>query len=193
MFMKRIFAFMLAACMALICTAAVAENIDVSAVTAALSKANSGEEFDLSALTEDELWDVIAAARMELGKYNPAIAEGVVLYEDENIKITLNADPYIDEYGTLTLAVIVENFTDMNIIASIDNCQINGWDCYGPTVSVTAGGKSKTEMDFYDVAEDAEVNDISELQEIKGVISYFDTDTYETIYESERQSWLFGE
>ncbi len=172
--MKKIFALLLVVC------------------TMLMSGMAFAEEIDLSAMTEEELWTLIANARMELGKYNPAIAEGDVFYEDENIKITLNSEPYI-EYETLTFDVIVENFTDMNIIASIDYCKINGWDNYGSTFSVSANGKAKTAMSFYDVVESCELGDVSELQDISGVISYFDEDTYETIYESETLNWMFGE
>lgn len=192
--MKKVFALLMVVCTILMSGMAIAEETDLSGMDEFISRMTStGEtETDLSAMTEEELWELIANARMELGKYNPAIAEGDVFYEDENIRITVNGAPYI-EYESLTFDIIIENFTDMNIIASIDNCKINGWDSYGATVSVSANGKSKTTMDFYNVVESAELSDVSELQDISGIVSYFDEDTYETIYESETQNWMFGE
>lgn len=172
--MKKIFALLLVVC------------------TMFMSGIAFAEEIDLSAMTEEELWTLIANARMELGKYNPAIAEGEVFFEDENIRITINSEPYI-EHENLRIDVIIENFSDKNINISFDNCKINGWDVSGSSLSVTADGKAKDSLNFYDVVELAELSDAAELQDINGVIEYYDSDTYDTIYESETLNWMFGE
>lgn len=192
--MKRFFAALMAVCIMVVSGMAVAENLDsmVSGMSAIISNLNSTSETDLSAMTEDELLGLITDARAELGKRTTAVADGTVMYEDENIRITVNSAPYI-AYSSLCIDVVIENFSSSDIIASIENCKLNGWHHYGASVSVSANGKNKATLEFYSVDKTAGINDPSEVQDIVGVVDYFDTTTYETIYTSEPQYWMFGE
>ena len=190
--MKKLFALLMAVCIMLVSSAAIAENSGTDSMSKLMSKLNSNSEVDLSAMTEDELLGLIDSARAELSKTVSPIGEGDIFYEDENIRITINSEPYI-EYSTLTFDVIVENLSSFNLNVRVENCKINGWYNYGTTVSVSANGKTKTTLDFYDVTESAYIDDASELQEIIGIVNYYDTDSYDDIYTSDTLYWLFGE
>lgn len=190
--MKKLFALLMAVCIMLVSSVAIAENSGIDGMSKLMSKLNANSEIDLSAMTEDELLGLIDSARAELSKTVSPIGEGDIFYEDENIRITINSEPRI-EYSSLTFDVIVENFSSLNINARVENCKINGWYNYGTSVSVSANGKTKTTLDFYNVAETAYMDDASELQEIIGIVNYYDTDSYDDIFTSDMQYWLFGE
>ncbi len=153
----------------------------------------NAEGIDMTAMTDAELWNIIEQARIELrNRESDNVTDANIFYEDENIKITLTSDPYI-EYGVLTIDAIVENNTDKNLIISVENCQVNGWDVFGPVFSVSGNGKSKYPLEIYGIEEDTDIVDIADFKDMSGTIYYFDEDTFETIRETEKLHWMFGE
>lgn len=157
------------------------------------SSAVMAENVDLSAMTADELISLIDDARLELSKYIPAVADGMVLYEDENTKITLNGELLI-EYGNLVVPVIIQNYTDRNLIVSFNNSSCNGWDIREATLSVNANKKAKEEATFYSAEEDADLTSVDDVEDITCTIHYFDEDDWNYSVEIEEPViWLFAE
>lgn len=151
------------------------------------------EGVDLSAMSADELVALIDDARLELTKYLPAVADGTVLYEDENIKITLNGELEI-EYGDLIVPVIIQNYTDRNLIVSFQNASCNGWGVNEGTVSVNANKKAKDKIDFWNAEEDADLTSIDDVEDITCTIRYFDEDDWKYSVDIEEPViWLFAE
>ena len=149
------------------------------------------ESIDLSAMSEEELKALIDDARLELTKYHPAVVAGTVLYEDENIKITVNGEIVIDDYDNMSINVIIENYSNMNLIISTANTSCNGWDIGDGTVSVSANKKAKDTFEFYDAAIDAELESAEDVEDITCSIHYFDEDTFEFSADSEVLTWTF--
>lgn len=174
--MKKFAALFLALIMALSMTAALAEGADT---------------IDLSGKTAEELIALIDQARNALAELMPPLADGEVLYEDENVTITLNGAPSI-EYGSLVLPIIIVNHTDRNLLISMDNVSINGWDVSGGTTSVSASKKARTEIDFYDAEEAAELKDVADLEDVTGKLSYFDEDDWNWDFEGTSVTWTFA-
>ena len=174
--MKKFAALFLALLMALSMTAALAEGADT---------------IDLSGKTAEELIALIDQARNALAELMPPLADGEVLYEDENVTITLNGAPSI-EYGSLVLPIIIVNHTDRNLLISMDNVSINGWDVSGGTTSVSASKKARTEIDFYDAEEAAELKDVADLEDVTGKLSYFDEDDWNWDFEGTSVTWTFA-
>ena len=157
------------------------------------SSAVMAEGVDLSAMSADELVALINDARLELTKYLPAVADGTVLYEDENVKITLNGELSI-EYGSLVVPVIIENYTDRNLIIAMNNSSCNGWDIMEGSISVNASKKAKDEITFYGAEEDADLTSVDEVEDITCIIRYFDEDDWNYSVEiDEPVIWLFAE
>lgn len=148
-------------------------------------------EVDLSAMSEEELLSLIDAARLELTKYLPCVTDGTLLYEDENVRITLDGELYM-EYGSLVIPVVLENMSGMNLILSLDYPSCNGWDLMDATASVSANKKAKATFEFYSADEMAELASAADVQDITCSVRYFDEDTFETICESESITWVFG-
>lgn len=149
-----------------------------------VATAESVVNIDLSAMSEDALRELIDAARLELTKYNPIVADGTVLYEDEGITITYTGEMYT-EYGSLYVKVILENRTDSNIIIGFDNASCNGWGIMGGTLSAPAHKKVKDEIDFTGAVEDAELSGAEDVEDIECTIHYFDEDTFDTLAETD--------
>lgn len=151
------------------------------------------EGIDLSGKTAQELLELIDAARIELALQLPPVSDGVTLYEDDNIVITLSGDPFI-EYGSLILPAVVVNKTDRNLIISFDNASCNGWDVLASTASVSASKKAKEQIEIYSVEEDADLTDVADLEDITCTISYFDDNDWEWYYEAaESIVWTFAQ
>lgn len=147
---------------------------------------------DLSAMTKEELIALIDDARLELSKYLPYAEKGTVLYEDEHIKITLNGELEL-EYGCLLMPVIIENYSDRELLVSFDRSSCNGWDILESATNVSANKKAKTDIMFLDAEEAAELSSVDDVTDITATIHLFDNDDIMWSFESEPITWLFGE
>lgn len=150
------------------------------------------EDIDFSGKTVQELLNIIDAARTELALQLPPVSDGETLYEDDNLVMTLNGEPAI-EYGNLVLPVIIVNKTDRNLLISFENSSCNGWDVLAGSVSVSASKKARADIELYCVDEDADLADVSELEDVTCFIRYFDDDDWEWYYECEDSLvWTFA-
>ncbi len=154
--------------------------------------AEASTSIDLSALSNDELQALIDAAQAELAgrvgtgpAASDVVGDGSILYEDENLRITMTGSLELDEYGALILNVVLENLTNRNLIMSLENASCNGWDVDSPVASVSANKKAKETLEFYDAAEDAELTAATDVRSIEGQIRYFDEDDYDFTVENE--------
>lgn len=149
------------------------------------------EGLDLDGMTEEQLVALIDDARLALAKFHPSVADGAVLYEDENVVITLAGAPEVDSYDSLLLNVVVENYSDHNLIICLENVSCNGWSIFEGSVSVPANKKAKEAFDFISAATDAELANGEDVQDVEGDLYYFDTDTYDRLTESVHVVWTF--
>lgn len=170
--MRRLFALILVALLAFCSTA-------------------SAESVDLTAMSQEELIALIDNARLELTKYLPEATDGTILYEDENVRLTFTGNIEIDEYSSLRLDVIVENFSDHNLAVILQNVSCNGWAIFDATVSVPANKKAKGTFDFMDAASEAELEAPEDVQDIEADLSYSDSDTWDTVADGMHVNWNF--
>lgn len=162
--------------------------ISLMAFTGSIAVADT---IDLSGLTADELQSVIDAARLELTKYHPSVSEGVVLHEDEYIRITHTGVVEIDMIGSLNVGVIVENLSDKNLLISVSNVSCNGWAIWDATASVPANKKAKTSLSFMSAATDAELATVDDLQDIEGDIVLIDESSFMSVGDTAHVLWTF--
>lgn len=173
--MKKFAALVLALFMALGMTAAVAEESDA---------------LDLSGKTIDELIWIINQARAELAMRLPPVVDGTVLYQDDNVSITLNGEAYLED-GALFLPIVLVNHTNRNLLISFDDMSVNGWEVAGSTASVNGGKKAKDEIYIFDAEESADLTDLDTLTDIDCTVSYFDEDDYDWEFEGASVTWTF--
>ena len=173
--MKRFVALVLALLMALSMTAALAEESDA---------------LDLSGKTIDELIWIINQARAELAMRLPPVVDGTVLYQDDNVSITMNGEAYLED-GALILPIVLVNHTNRNLLISLDDMSVNGWEVAGSTASGGGGKKAKDEIYIFDAGESADLTDLDTLTDIDCTVSYFDEDDYDWEFEGASVTWTF--
>ena len=207
--MRKWLSLFLAALLTLCCTTALAERGSLSGTAQSKQTSQTAEQaseapalpeddstdtptgIDLTALSDTELQALIDDARRELasrsgGASASEICEnGSVLYEDASIRITMSGELELSEYDELILPIVIENLTDRNLIISLEHASCNGWEISSPVASVSAGKKARDTFEFYDIVEDAGLTSVEDVQEIEGIIRYFDEDDYDFTVENE--------
>ena len=149
------------------------------------------------AATQEELIGIINNARLELTQFYPLVVNGSVLYEDENVKVTAIGTPYFDEYwnhgddyGTIYIDVVIENYTTNNIQCIFPEIAVNGWTLEGYSDEVMASKKIKSSIRI-DYIADTDLNAAEEIETIEGIFSYVNPDTWDTIGGNEFY-WIFN-
>ena len=149
------------------------------------------------AATPEELINIIDQARLELMQFYPPVVNGTVLYEDDNVKMTAISAPYFDEYwsvgddyGTMHIDVIIENYTNYSIQCLFSEIAVNSWTLNGYAEEVMANKKIKGSISI-DYIEDTDLNSVEEIETIEGVFSYVRSDSWDLVGQG-RFYWTFN-
>jgi len=149
------------------------------------------------AATPEELISIIDQARLELMQFYPPVVDGTVLYEDENVKMTAIGAPYFDEYwgvdddyGTMYIDVIIENYTNSNIQCMFAEIAVNGWTLNGYAEEVMANKKVKGSISI-DYIADTDLSSAEEIETIEGVFSYVHSDSWDLVGQG-KFYWTFN-
>lgn len=108
---------------------------------------------------------------------------GKVLYEGNGVKIV---GKYVDEYTILGKAIVLylENNSDENVVISCDDLSINGYmitEYFSATVY-----KDKYALDYILLSTtDLEENDIKEINDVELKFRIYNSETYQTIFETD--------
>lgn len=140
---------------------------------------------DYAAMSDDELQTELNLIRAEITKRAETKEAKEILAESDGITVTLKGDPaFEDGVGgskKLTLSVTAVNSSDEAVGIRTDEVYINGWKI-GTLFSVTLdpGMKKKDEIVFYKVDEEAELEKLEDLEDIKFVFLTFEPNGYKT-------------
>ena len=141
---------------------------------------------DYSAMSDDELYDELNLIRAEMTKRQSANDEDTVLVDADGITVTLKkGEPELKEFYDgekyLVFNVTIVNSSTEATAVRTDDCYLNGWkvssDC---STSLEPGAKVKEELSIYNVNEDAEVESIEDLEDLKIVFLTYDANSYDT-------------
>lgn len=150
----------------LVCTAAFAEGLD------------------FPAMTEEELHEIISAARNELTKRELVASEKLVIFEAEGVQVYLTGEHRV--YGTdtvfLDLEAVVINDSDVPVSLSTAACSVNGWNVWNMGISSTSVGK-KQKGNFNINLTDAEISSYEEIEEIEFSLYLVNAETYQRVGE----------
>lgn len=145
----------------------------------------------------EDLIKIIDEARLLLTRFYPPVANGSVLYEDKNVKMTAISQPYFeegwspgDDYGTIYIDVVIENYLDTNILCIFPEIAVNGWTMEGYGDDVMAKKKIKTSLMIGYIAE-TDLNSAEDIETIEGIFAYVYPDSWNTIGEGEFY-WIFN-
>ena len=93
----------------------------------------------------------------------------------------------------MTVSVIVENLSDINLSVILENVSCNGWSIWDASVSVPANKKTKESFSFMSAIEDAELKTAEDVKDIEADLYYYDSDTWDNVIDPIHITWLFGE
>ena len=139
---------------------------------------------DVTALSDQELKDLISDASAELMARNTTEPEGILIFEMEGLKVFQTADAYTsDDFLYVPIALYNENNYGVTLTPSDGNC--NGWDVWCTGGNVSANAKSKEFLVFS--ISDADVESIDEIDSLKfrWVVYNSDFDTIHNQKEAE--------
>ena len=140
---------------------------------------------DYSTMSDDELYEELNLIRAEMVNRISSEDEDKVLVDADGITVTLKGEPELKESydGSKYLVfsvTIVNSSTEVTGVRT-DDCYLNGWqvssDCLA---ALDAGTKVKSELTIFKVDEDAEVDSIEDLEDLKLVFLTYDANTYVT-------------
>jgi hypothetical protein len=108
---------------------------------------------------------------------------GEILYEGDGITVTYKSIAYDGMWGP-EINILIENDSDQNITVQARDCSINGF-MVEPIFSseVVAGKKANDSITF--MSQDLEENDITEIETIDLSLHIFDTDSWDTIMDTD--------
>ena len=140
---------------------------------------------DYTSMTDDELQAELNQIRAEMAK-RASVKEGKqILAEADGITVTLTGEPAWEKNydGTcnIVLKVTVINASDEAVGIREDDTYLNGWkvSCSFQT-SLEPGTKTKAKITIYKVDEDADLEKIEDLEDIKMTFLTFDGKTLMT-------------
>lgn len=135
-----------------------------------------------SAMTDEELHDLINGARNELKTRELNAEADMILFEQDGITVYLTGE--YETYGSdstyVDLKVIVVNDSDKDVNIQVDSVTVNGWDVYGSGISgITAGHKKKGELGLK--IDDADITTFEEIEEVEFNLYIYDSTAWERI------------
>ena len=148
---------------------------------------------DFTAMTDDQLHQIIDGARNELTKRELNMSADLVLIEQDGVTVYLTGE--YELWGSdnvyIDFEVVVVNDSDKTVSILVDAASINGWDVYGSGVSDTsAGKKQKGTLEF--LLTDADISTYEEIEDIELTLTIYDSDEWETISDVEGISIQFN-
>lgn len=201
--MKKRIVLLLVMAVLLCKTSGIANSDRPTPLPAAGRKVKERKGFDLSEMTDEELKSLIDEATKELndrskndGGYKTS-DEGWIVFDEGDIKITIAGDFAIKEwFGTPYLGVqtVIENGSQNEIQVCIDNASINGWQISDDGIwdePVKSGLKNKATYGLN--LNDAGVNNIQDIRDIKFSFIVKNYPGGETLYETGITSWTSGQ
>ena len=138
---------------------------------------------DYSAMSDDELQTELNLIRAEITKRSETKEAKEILAEADGLTVTMKGEPVVDEIydgsKKLILAVTVVNTSEESAGISMDEAYINGWKVSGMFIpTLEPGTKLKQEIEFYHVDENAELEKLEDLEDIKFIFHTFEAETF---------------
>lgn len=111
----------------------------------------------------------------------------MILYEQDGITVTMTGENYAFT-DLFYIGVIVENNSNRDIMVTLRDASVNGWETSTLAPGkVQAGNKKKADMTFN--FGKAGITSETEIQNIKYVLTVIDADSFELIGATEHLTW----
>lgn len=140
---------------------------------------------DLTAMTDQELKDLIAACSAELRARSTTDPEGTLLFQYEQVRVYQTGDAYISgDY--LYVPVAVYNDMEHEMVMSAESAICNGWDIYAG--NCRASGHAKKKNEIYFKVGDADITTIDQIVSLAFRWEVYDYDATEKVFKQEESA-----
>ena len=150
---------------------------------------------DYSSMSADQLREVIAEARAALAKKIEPFTDKCVVYDENNITVTITG-VHPEEYTSWVIFdVTVVNKSESKVTVIFDSLYINGWQIKIGTFSIAeveARKNAKGKLTFLKLEEEAEVTKMEEIEDFEFIVKIYDPVNYKTLYQTEPQTITFS-
>lgn len=141
-------------------------------------------DVDVTAMTDQELKDLISACSAELLTRIETEPEGTLLFNEGGMRAYQTGEAYIDNQGLLRVPVTICNDLDERAAIMPKDETCNGWDIMSNGGAETkAKSKKKGEFTFW--VNKADVTDISQIVSLSYRWTVFSMESVKTVYEQE--------
>lgn len=138
---------------------------------------------DISGCTDDELRQLIDQARNRLYINALTVEKDAVLVNGDGILLYMTGsyEFKVRSYGTsLSIECVLVNNNTYDIAITVDDASANGW-VIGSLGTGTCPAGKKLKSELYFSLDDAEIADLSELEDLTFTLYSFNAETYLTI------------
>ena len=122
-------------------------------------------DLDVSAMSDQELKDTIAACSAELRARATVSPDWVLLFEYRSVKVYQTGDAEIDRFGRLIIPVAIINDMDYPVLISIQDAKCNGWEIFSDGCSTKTGNSKVKDILTFDIR-DANIESIDQIDSL---------------------------
>ncbi|MBR1643534.1 MAG: hypothetical protein IJ683_14580 [Butyrivibrio sp.] len=149
----------------------------VALLLAAMPLIACAAQIDYSAMSVEELNEVVNSARNEILKKTTAQDKLYLVDDPSGVSMYLTGNGENGWLGTYDIEVVVINNTTTNLSIYFDNIVVNGWETnalYSSISSTSAGRKQKAALSLQ--LEEAEISSSDEIEEVEISFHTYDDD-----------------
>ena len=138
---------------------------------------------DVTAMSDQELKDMITACSAELRNRATEDPDGILIFECDGLKIYQIEDASITSSGSLYVKIAIYNELDHDLHIRPDKVMCNDWEIYSGLCTVSANAKTKSIMSFS--LDDANVSSLDQIESFRFIWDIKTKDTYETVFKDD--------
>ena len=168
--------------------------IALALVFLALIPCAFAESIDYSSMTADQLKDVIIQARAALASMEEPFTDKCVVYDANDIKITLTGVRKNNNMNWVYFDITVVNKSAYNITIHFSDTYVNGWKVSDDHTFISGLSSKKNahdEIHFISIEREAEITEINQIEDFSFKIQIRNADNFDMLYETEEQTITF--
>lgn len=153
------------------------------------------ESIDYSSMTADQLREVIVQARAALASMEEPFTDKCVVYDANDIKITITGVRKNSSMNWVYFDITVVNKSTNNITIHFSDTYVNGWkisDDHAYISGLESKKNAHGEIHFTDIVREAEITEIDQIEDFSFKVQIRNADNFDLLYETEEQTITFS-
>ena len=153
------------------------------------------ESIDYSSMTADQLREVIVQARAALASMEEPFMDKCVVYDANDIKITITGIRKNSSMNWVYFDITVINKSENNITVHFSDTYVNGWKVSDDHTYISGLDSNKNahgDIHFTAIEKEAEITEIDQIEDFSFKIQIRNADTFGLLYETDEQTIIFS-